>query len=268
MAFTLGNVGQSTYGTTNPNVLSFTCNTGAKLLVCFLFNNDAERTGGDPTYNSLPMTDSGAGYVIHTECGISIWYLIDPPTGSAYDISFPNSGGSNIQISAACFIPAAGKTAAKDKHASATGLTDDPSLTLTSVGANALVLGGLASGDRDVPSAGTNFTLIHTYDAGNQVWGSERWLDAGAAGNKTVGILTVRADDWGLIGLSFIEATSATPITVADGFQTQTGDASVVSLFTCSRSRKEIKPRPEMPYPVLMKSVNHISEFALMILKP
>ena len=55
---------------------------------------------------------------------------------------------------------------ALDVTNSTTGTTQNPSLTLTSVVANALIIGALGSGDRDTPTGGTNFTLLHTFEVG------------------------------------------------------------------------------------------------------
>jgi len=216
MAFTAGATAQGTYGSTG-NTVNITLGSTVKLLVVVLFvNGNTARTGGAPTYNGDAMTDSGEGFVVETECGVEVWYKLNPATGGDYTVSVPNTNSVNMDISAMGFIPGGGGCDV-DISNSAVGTTQNPSLTLTSVAANALIVGGLGSGDRDDCTAGTNYLLIHTYDAGNQTWGSERWLDAGAAGNKTVDFGTARADDWGLIGVSFKEVLSTPQISKTDG---------------------------------------------------
>jgi len=204
MTWTLDTSTLSVRGTDDPFTLQYTCASSAELLVLAIFvDGNTTRTGGAPTYNGDPMTDSGQGFVVHTECGVEVWYLINPDTGAEYTISIPNTNTLSCIISAASFIPSAGGCV-YDNSNSATGETQDPSLSLTVSATGNLIFGALGSGDRDVPTAGANFTLIHTEDIGNQTWGSEYDL-AGSATPVTVDFGTARADDWGLIGISFAE---------------------------------------------------------------
>lgn len=206
MTWTLDNSAQAATTTNNPATLSFTCGSGADLLVVVLFvDGTTARTGGAPSYNSEDLTDSGEGFVYFSggECGVEIWYLA-PPSIGGYTISVPNDGSLTIGISAMSFTSSLG-TAAKHASNSATGETEDPSVVVATTVANCLMIGGLGSGDRDAPAAGANYTLVHTEDIGNQTWGSEYDLDSGSSGDITVDFDTARADDWGLIGMAFEE---------------------------------------------------------------
>lgn len=208
MAWTLNASTQGTYGATDPQTLVHTCSAATRLLTLTIFvNGNTTRTGGAPTYNSVPMTDSGHGFVVHTECGVEVWYLISPPTGSSYTVSVPNTNIVNCDLSVTSWEPSAGG-AAYDNSNSATGTTANPSLSLTVGATGNLVVGALGSGYRNVPTAGTNFTLVHTYDAGNQTWGTEYDL-AGSATPVTVAF-GQSADDWGLIGIGFSEEAGVT----------------------------------------------------------
>jgi len=202
---------QGTYGTSNPNTLSHTCSASTKLLVLAIFvNGTTARTGGAPTYNGTPMTDSGQGFVFLSggEAGVEVWYLIEPDTGSSYTVSVPNTGAVNCDLSVTSFE--ATNNAAFDNSNSASADSGTWSVSVTVSNNNCLMFGAVGSGERDTPTAGTNYTLIHTYDAGNQVWGSEYDLDAGSSGSITVDFTPARADDWGLIGIGFYETTTAT----------------------------------------------------------
>ena len=210
MTWTLDTATQGTYDSSNPNTVNHTCSADTRLLVLVIFVNGSDaRSGSAVTYNGVQMTDSGEGFVVHTECGVEVWYLLNPPTGSSYEVSIANlsTPARNLQPSVMSFEPSAGDCA-KDNNNSATGTTQNPSLSLTVGATGNLIVGALGSGDRDVPTAGTNFTLVHTLDAGNQTWGSEYDL-AGSADPVTVAFNTSRADDWGLIGLAFEEVSTA-----------------------------------------------------------
>jgi hypothetical protein len=90
------------------------------------------------------------------------------------------------------------------------------------------MVAALGSGDRDAPTAGTNYTLIHTRDIGNQTWGTEYDLDTGGSGGVTVAFGTARADDWGLIGVAFNEeVTDPTPNVSDDATATDSVTVSV-----------------------------------------
>lgn len=214
--------------TTTVNV-NHTCASGAKLLRLTIFvNGTTARTGGAPTYNSVPMTDSGQGFVFEItvgECGVEVWYLINPSTGASYAVSVPNSGAASINLCIDSYIPSAGGCSF-DQSSSNQDTIQNPSLNLTSVASGSLVLGALGSGDRDPPTAGANYTLNATEDVGNQTWGAEYDLSS-ASGTVAVDFGTARADDWGLIGISFIE-TSGTP-TINTSDSVTTGNTATVS---------------------------------------
>jgi len=211
MAWTLDTTTQGTYGSGNPNTVSHTNSANATLLVVVLFvNGTTARTGGAPTYAGQALTDSGQGFVFDTggEAGVEIWYKLDPATGTN-TVSVPNTGAVSFDISVMSFETTGNATF--DNSNSATGTSATISLSLTVSSSANLIVGGVGSGDRDVPSAGTgeSYNLVHTYDAGNQVWGSEYVL-SNSGSPVTVDFTPARADDWGLIGLSFFEV-STTP---------------------------------------------------------
>jgi hypothetical protein len=168
------------------------------------------------------MTDSGQGWVSAVEvASVEIWYLLNPDTGAEYTVNIPNANGYTIGGTTMSFEPSAGG-AAKDQDNSGTGTSDAPSISVASVGANALMVGALASGARDIPSAGANYTLVDTEDVGNQVFGSEYDLDTGASGAITVDFTTPQNEDYALIGVSFTEVAGGPTL------QTHTGSISAV----------------------------------------
>jgi len=202
---------QGSYQATDPNTVNHTCAANTRVLVVVLFvNGITTRTGGAPTYNSLPLTDSGAGFVYLSgsgECGVEIWYRLNPPTGSSYTVSVPNTNTVPFDISVMSFTATA-NSAAKDSYNSSTGDSTTPSTNVVTNTNNCLMIGGLGSGDRDYATKGANYTFVHQYDAGNQVWMSEYDLDAGTAGSTAVNFTTPHSEDWGVIGIAFKEITA------------------------------------------------------------
>ena len=210
MTWALDTSTQGTPDTTDPHVTSHTCSAATKVLVVAIFFRDTTpRAGGAPTYNAAPMTDSGQGFVAPTEnASVELWYLLDPSTGDN-NISVPNTNLVTMNVSAMSFEPSVGNNAVFDNSNSATGTSTGPTVTVTNTYANDLMVGVLGSGDRDVPSAGANYILAHTEDAGNQVWGTEYDLDSGASGGVVVDFTTPHNEDYALIGISFNEVADA-----------------------------------------------------------
>ena len=209
MTWALDTSTQGTLGAADPLTLNHTCSAATTLLVAVVFLRDtAARTGGALTYNGVTMTDSGQGQVVPVEnASVEVWYLINPPTGSSYALNAPNTALLSGTISAMSFESTG--DAALDNSNSATGTSTAPTVSVTMGNANGLMVGGLGSGDRDVPSAGGAYTLVHTDDAGNQVWASEYDLDSGASGGVTVDFTTPHSEDYAIIGVGFYEAAAA-----------------------------------------------------------
>ena len=109
MAFVYDTKGERASLTTgDPVALTYTCGTNTKILVALVTSStNASRPGGDPTYNGVSFTQGAYAADLRVvgpaECFSEIWYMFDPPTGSAYTISCPNSGGRNIRLQAVSF---------------------------------------------------------------------------------------------------------------------------------------------------------------------
>src|SRR5574342_726833 len=113
MAFSVDASTQSTYGTANPHTVNHACAVGADLLVLRIFvNGITARTGGSPTYAGISLTDSSQGFVFQSagECGVEVWYLAAPSSGTN-QLSIPNSGALNIQASITSYTVGAGNAA-------------------------------------------------------------------------------------------------------------------------------------------------------------
>ena len=137
MAHTYGTKARlpATATTTNANPATFTINCPSGTTVLWLgivVSGTTARAGGAPTYNSNAMTAS----VAKTNAGgtpetcAETWYMLAPPTGSAYTISVPNSGVLAMTLIAATGSAPAGGTSAKAANGVATaGSSTNPSTT-------------------------------------------------------------------------------------------------------------------------------------------
>ena len=132
-----GNISAHTYdnydngtGSQDPRTLSFTCGSGTTVLVVGLsISSNSARTGGAPTYNSIAMTQADKTRTARgTSASIEIWYLLNPPTGSAYTISVPNNGALTVRIAASSYKATSGQYSVYDTAGGAT----DPGTTQTS----------------------------------------------------------------------------------------------------------------------------------------
>lgn len=214
----------NTYGpagmsSANPLPVYLNINANTKLLVlAIIVEGITARTGGAPTLELVEMQPSGEGFVAQAagECGVEVWYYVDPPTGISQDLLIPNTGSATISILYHEYQYTESGVSLVDAG-SGTGTTANPSLTTASIPANCLVIGALASGYRNVPTAGTNYAIGNSdYDAGAFVFAMEYDLDAGAAGTKTVDF-TQSADDWGFIYVVFQETSgNAMPVFLSD----------------------------------------------------
>ena len=110
MAHTLDTSAYTDDSAANPVTLSYTCAAGATALAVAIMTAGGTRAGTAPTYNGVTMTELGVSPQSSTENDVEMWYLIGPSTGSAYNISVPNTGTEYISIHAASFIAGVGKT--------------------------------------------------------------------------------------------------------------------------------------------------------------
>lgn len=188
-------------GTFSSYSWSHTCGASANLLV--VLENNAAGTGGvtptSVTYNSVSLTQLTAASIIGgTYFETGTWYLVNPPTGSAYTVAvtLPSSqafGGSGS-------ISFSGVNTTTPFYTSGAGTNQSSSgsppfnVTATGAGTNDLYVGGIfihasgvtssspstnqwniqsiggqtaASGDTQTSSGGT-FAYTLTGDAGDQ----------------------------------------------------------------------------------------------------
>jgi hypothetical protein len=100
-------------GSTNPFTLSYTCGTGTTLLVLSISSVASVRSGGSPTYNGITMTPIYTG-ITNGNYYLDMYYLVNPSTGSAYQISIPNTDSDFLVIVASSYKAQSGYTSALD----------------------------------------------------------------------------------------------------------------------------------------------------------
>jgi len=204
----------------NPRILSYTCGSGTTLLVVMIQHLQTSRTGGAPTYNSVAMTQVGAEVLNAQEVGVEMWYMIDPPTGAAHDISVPNTGSQNIQVNAASFKAQAGATSALDQNTSTNVDGANPSLNRTTTVDGDVCIDVLGDGYTSPPSARTH-TLLYTDDPGAFSYETQYALQ-GSYGLITMSH-TVASDDVAMIMACFKEVLTQKILTAESGSYTHTG---------------------------------------------
>lgn len=107
MAHTFDTSYAATLSNGSPVSFSYTCGTGATLLVLSLvIQNTGTARSGTPTYNGVEFV---LGAVKDgTETYAEQWYYLSPPTGSAYTISIPNTSTYYISAVASSYKSASG----------------------------------------------------------------------------------------------------------------------------------------------------------------
>ena len=90
-------------GAGSPLTSNYTAGSGSTLLTLgIVVGGSTQRAGGAPTFNGVNMIQVDSTRVA-TETNVELWYMIDPPTGSAYQISIPNTGTKNLYVQASTY---------------------------------------------------------------------------------------------------------------------------------------------------------------------
>lgn len=238
-------------GSANPLLLSYTCGAGATVLVIGLVVKSlTARAGGNPTYNNIAMTQASTRQQAATEVAAEIWYLLNPPTGSAYNISVPNTGGLTIRIIASSYKAASGKQSALDVANGWTGTIANPSNSVTTnVNGDAVV--DILAHALNTPETGRNQTLLYATDEG--VWNSAAEYALQATAGSITFSHTIAADSWGQIIASFketqvyIETLVSIAVSITSISALQTFINLLLSTITSLAGATEIQTYKEAP---------------------
>jgi len=186
----------------NPSILSYTCGASAKLLVVHIMTQGTVARGGTaPTYNGTALSGGQKASGTYAEGCIESWYMLNPPTGSAYNISVPNTNAVTLQISASSYT--ATISPSFDKYASQVNGLGTPSVNIVTAYGAALLVGVCAHAYRNAPTAGAGYVQLQSVDAGAFGYCDEYDLDAGDAGTKTVNFVPGASDWYNIIAAAF-----------------------------------------------------------------
>jgi len=209
MAHTYNSYKASVESAANPATLTtYNCPSGTTVLVvCIGLNSATPRAGGTLTFNSQNMTDSGQGQITQGggETTVEVWYMLNPPTGTGYTISAPNTSTATLWLSASCYAAGVGKTSALDLSASTTGNSANGNIDISPTVNGAAIIAAITSGYRTPPS--TLNDEISTNDWGNQVFG-DQYLMQGSYGLQNMA-WTVTTETWEAIAIAFKEVDAA-----------------------------------------------------------
>ncbi|KKL81516.1 hypothetical protein LCGC14_1993990, partial [marine sediment metagenome] len=160
-------------GATNPLTSNYTCGSAARLLVLGIVTGSVtQRAGGAPTYNGVELTqaDQTRQHNVNPETSCELWYLLDPPTSSALQISVPNPISLPIHIQASSYNVAAGKTSALDVDGGDSGTSASPSVSVTTTEDGDVIGGMFGDGEdfihEDFVPTGRSGTELNTTDNG------------------------------------------------------------------------------------------------------
>ncbi len=207
----------------NPATSDYTCGSGATLLVVgMVTGNGLARFGDAPTYNDIRLTQSGQ-FRGTAEVGVELWYLLDPPTGSALQLSVPNPNSILVHMQISSYIVATGKTSELDVDGGDQGTTASPSVSLTTTEDGDVIVGVFGDGENFTPT-GNSGTQLNSNDNGLYSDNNQFTLQASAGAVATSwttqtygagvygGGIYNGDDDWAMAVAAFKEVN--VPVTV------------------------------------------------------
>lgn len=191
---------------TSPTTFTINCATGTTVLwLGMVVTGTTARTGGDPTYNGIAMTagiaKTNAGPTAETH--IETWYMINPPTGSAYTISIPNTATSKaITYTAATGLAGSGFTSSPAGGTTKTNVTiaqTNPNANSAAGAVGDIIFAIVGNGATTWPSNTTpvvdSGTTIHSWDAGTRGHGTQYTI-AGTTAAVAMTWTFGTAEDW------------------------------------------------------------------------
>lgn len=191
--------------------LAYTSNvTAGSLLVACVMGTDGTSVSGVSDGVNTWTADKTAAFNTNVNFRTAIY---SAPNAAAGATTVTASFTITCRCAIHLFEFAGAATASPaDANNDATGNGTNPTLSVTTVGANDLIIGAVNTYDNAwTITAGTNFTLQSNQTTGSMSTGAEYWLDAGAAGAKTVGFTVAGGTGgyWSMAAVAYKIAAAA-----------------------------------------------------------
>ena len=137
-------------GSSNPLTSNFTVGSDARLLVLGLVAaGSVSRSGDAPTYNGVAFTqaDTTRAHGVNPEISCELWYLLEPGTGSALEVSIPNPTSLLLHVQVSSYNADTGFTFDIDLADGDSGTSASPSISLITTEDDAIIVCGFVDGE-------------------------------------------------------------------------------------------------------------------------
>lgn len=202
-----------------------TCGSGTTLLtLTIVVGGTTARTGGAPTYNGVALTqaDQNGQAPSGAETIVELWYLLNPGTGSSYQISIPDSNNVFLTADVSSYKATSGyKTVLKTDDDNGNTSTNPTGPSLTGLVSGDVLVAVVGSGATTwAPSARTG-TQLYDVDDGSYGDGAQ-YLIKSDSSDMAMGWTFGTSDDWSVVEAAFTEIS---PIN-QEGFRFRNDDGS------------------------------------------
>ena len=193
-------VSAATFVGTDPATFTHTCAADATVLVVTIgVLADPRGETEIPTYNGIALTRAFPTQDF-SETVSELWYLLDPPTGSAYTISIPNTNTLSLRANAMSFISSTGKSEF-DVAAGSTGTTTSISESVTTTKDGCALIQIVGSGNQTALTNESDILIEHL-DLGG-IAASVQYALQELAGSKTMSMTSSSSEDFTTIIAAF-----------------------------------------------------------------
>lgn len=201
------------------------CGSGTTLLtLTIVVGGTTARTGGAPTYNGVALTqaDQNGQAPSGAETIVELWYLLNPGTGSSYQISIPDSNNVFLTADVSSYKATSGyKTVLKTDDDNGNTSTNPTGPSLTGLVSGDVLVAVVGSGATTwAPSARTG-TQLYDVDDGSYGDGAQ-YLIKSDSSDTAMGWTFGTSDDWSVVEAAFTEIS---PID-QEGFRFRNDDGS------------------------------------------
>ena len=168
-----------------------------------LYAGTTARTGGDPTYNSVALTQCQSRQGV-TETSVEMWYMLSPPVGSALTVNVPNGNGVTMWVYVASGNAASGNLIALDASGVTATTGSSPTVSVTTLTAGALIFAVVATGDNGFAPTARTGTSLYEEDIAAYGGAGQYYVKADT-GVQAMSWTETTSDDYGAIAVAFKE---------------------------------------------------------------